>query len=187
MTNLEDSKIIDLFFARSEQAIDMLAKKYGGVCTKIAENILNNRLDVEECLNDAYLGVWNTIPPQRPNPLISYVSKIVRNRAIAKYHANTALKRNSYYDVALDELSECLADISSVEDEVTANELTKILNDFLATLDKDKRVMFVRRYWYADSVTDIAKRFHVSNNYVSVNLLRIRESLKEYLKKEGYI
>lgn len=127
MAKLEDSKIIDLFFARSEQAIDMLAKKYGGICTKIAGNILNNRLDVEECLNDAYLGVWNTIPPQRPNPLISYVCKIVRNRAIARYHANSALKRNSYYDVALDELSECLADISSVEDEVTASELKEDL------------------------------------------------------------
>lgn len=101
----------------------MLSKKYGGVCTKIAGNILNNRLDVEECLNDAYFGIWNTIPPQRPNPLISYVCKIVRNRAIARYHANSALKRNSYYDVALDELSECLADISSVEDDVTASEL----------------------------------------------------------------
>lgn len=101
---MDDSKIIELFYERSEQAIIELSKKYGTVCTKIAFNILNNTQDTEECVNDAYLGTWNTIPPQNPNPLLSYVCRIVQNLAIKKYHTNTAAKRNSIYDVALDEL-----------------------------------------------------------------------------------
>lgn len=135
---LEDSKIIELFFARSEQAIIELSKKYEMICKKIAKNILNNMLDAEECVNDAYLGMWNTIPPQNPNPLLAYVSRIVRNIAIAKYHSNTALKRNSFYDIALDELESCLASSSSVEDELTAKELTIMLNCFLDTLERKK-------------------------------------------------
>ena len=128
---MEDSKIIELFFARSEQAIIELSKKYEMICKKIAKNILNNMLDVEECVNDAYLEMWNTIPPQNPNPLLAYVSRIVRNIAIAKYHSNTAIKRNSFYDIALDELESCLASSSSVEDELTAKELTIILRKYL--------------------------------------------------------
>ena len=184
---MEDSKIIELFFARSEQAIIELSKKYEMICKKIAKNILNNMLDAEECVNDAYLGMWNTIPPQNPNPLLAYVSRIVRNIAIAKYHSNTAIKRNSFYDIALDELESCLASSSSVEDELTAKELTIMLNCFLDTLEREKRVMFVRRYWYADSIPEIAERFHISNNYVAVCLSRIRGELKRYLEKEGAI
>ena len=104
VSSLDDRKIIELFFERSEQAIIELSKKYGSVCSKVAFNILNNTQDTEECVNDAYLGTWNTIPPQNPNPLLSYVCRIVRNLAIKKYHTNTAAKRNSIYDVALDEL-----------------------------------------------------------------------------------
>ena len=107
VSNLEDSKIIGLFYERSEQAITELSQKYGAVCTKVADNILNNKRDAEECVNDAYLGAWNSIPPQNPNPLLSYVCRIVRNLAIKKYHANTAKKRNSIYDVALEELEDC--------------------------------------------------------------------------------
>lgn len=136
---MEDSKIIELFFARSEQAIIELSKKYEMICKKIAKNILNNMLDAEECVNDAYLGMWNTIPPQNPNPLLAYVSRIVRNIAIAKYHSNTAIKRNSFYDIALDELESCLASSSSVEDELTAKELTIMLNCFLDTLELKKK------------------------------------------------
>lgn len=101
MPGLDDSKIIELFYARSEQAIVELSQKYGSVCSKIANNILNNKLDAEECVNDAYLGAWNTIPPQNPNPLLTYISRIVRNLSIKKYHSNTSVKRNSFYDVAL--------------------------------------------------------------------------------------
>ncbi len=119
---MDDRKIIELFFERSEQAIVELSKKYGAVCFKIAFNILNNAQDAEECVNDAYLGAWNTIPPQSPNPLLSYVCRIVRNLAIKKYHKHAAIKRNSIYDMALDELENCFPSSASVEDEFNANE-----------------------------------------------------------------
>lgn len=183
---MDDSKIIDLFYARSEQAIIELSKKYGAVCNKVARNILNNSLDAEECVNDAYLGAWNTIPPQNPKPLLTYICRIVRNLSVMKYHSNTAMKRNSFYDTALDELEECLASPSTVEAEISAKELSEALNRFLDMLDQENRVMFVRRYWYSDSVSDIATSFHMSNNNVSVRLSRTREKLKKFLKKEGY-
>ena len=183
---LDDSKIIELFYARSEQAIMELSNKYGAVCRKVARNILNNDLDAEECVNDAYLGAWNTIPPQRPDPLLTYICRIVRNLSTTKYHANTAVKRNSYYDAVLDELEESLASSSCVEMEISEKELSRAIERFLDTLDQDNRVMFVRRYWYADSIREIAARFRMSNNNVSVRLSRTREKLKKYLKKEGY-
>jgi len=182
---LDDSKIIELFFERSEQAIIELSKKYGSVCNKVAYNILNNRLDAEECVNDAYLAVWNVIPPQRPNPLLSYVCRIVRNLALKKYHANTALKRNSMYDVCLDEIANYFPSSSSVEEEVDAHEIAKMIDKYLETLDQQSRIMFVRRYWHADSIEDIANLFRISKHNVSVRLYRIRKNLKKYLIKEG--
>lgn len=182
---MEDRKIIELFFARSEQAIMELSEKYGSICSKVAFNVLNNTQDAEECVNDAYLGTWNTIPPQNPDPLLTYVCRIVRNLAIKKYHKNTAAKRNSIYDVALDELENCFPSSASVEDALDAMELARIIDGFLATLDEENQMMFVRRYWYSDSISDIAKRFRISNNSVSVRLLRTREKLKAHLKKEG--
>lgn len=183
---LEDSKIIELFFARTEQAIVELSAKYGTVCGRIARNILKNNLDAEECVNDTYLAAWNTIPPQKPDPLRTYIFRIVRNIAITKYHANTSAKRNSYYDVALEELEDCLAASSGVEQEISGKELTRQIDRFLAALDEKDQVMFVRRYWYSDSISDIAERFNMSNNNVSVRLSRIREKLKTNLKKEGF-
>lgn len=183
---LEDSKIIELFFMRVEQAIVELSAKYGMVCNRIARNILKNDLDAEECVNDTFLAAWNSIPPQNPAPLQTYIFRIVRNIAIAKYHTNTSEKRNSYYDVALEELENCLVASVTVEQEISANELSQKIDSFLDTLDKENRIMFVRRYWYADSISDIAKMFQTSNNNVSVRLSRTREKLKKYLKKEGF-
>lgn len=183
---MDDRKIISLFFERSEQAIVELSAKYGAVYRKVAKNILNNTLDAEECVNDAYLGAWNTIPPNHPDQLFSYVCRIVRNLSIAKYHKNTALKRNSVYDTALDELEGCLASEKNVEEELSAKELSGLIDDFLDTLDQQNRVLFVRRYWYSDSIADIAMRMKLSDNNVSVRLSRIRGKLKKYLKKEGY-
>ena len=183
---MDDQKIIMLFFERSEQAIVELSAKYGAVCGMIAQNILNNMLDAEECVNDAYLGAWNTIPPNHPDALLAYVCRIVRNLSIAKYHKNTALKRNSIYDVALDELEACLVSEKNVEEELSAKELSGLLDHFLDTLSQENRVLFMRRYWYADSIGDIAKRMNLRDNNVSVRLLRIRRKLKRYLKKEGY-
>lgn len=183
---LEDSKIIELFFARAEQAIVELSAKYGTVCGRIARNILKNDLDAEECVNDTYLAAWNTIPPQKPNPLRTYIFRIVRNISITRYHANTSVKRNSIYDVALDELESCLAAPNAIEQEISAKELSRQIDHFLATLDEENQIMFVRRYWYSDSISDIAERFQTSDNNVSVRLSRIREKLKSHLKKEGF-
>lgn len=183
--NVEDNKIVELFYARSEQAIMELEKKYGAVCGKVARNILNNFLDAEECVNDAYLGAWNTIPPQNPNPLLTYICRIVRNLSIKKYHANSAFKRNSFYDVALDELEECIASAETVESNFSSKELTQLLDSFLDTLEQETRAIFVCRYWSADSIPEIAKRFHLKDNTVSVRLSRTRDKLREYLKKEG--
>ena len=184
---MDDSKIIALFFARSEQAIGELSAKYGKLCNHIALNILGNPEDAEECVNDAYLGAWNTIPPQKPNPLQAYICKIVRNIAVTKYHANTAKKRNSYYDVALEELENCLSSPDTPESTLRAKELSHLLDRFLSGLDTRSRVMFVRRYWYSDSVTAIAEILHTRPNSVSVQLSRIRTKLRKFLIQEGYI
>ncbi len=182
---MDDKKIIELFYERSEQAITELSKKYGLLCEKIADNILNNHLDAEECVNDAYLAVWNTIPPQNPDSLVSYVCRIVRNQAIKKYHENTALKRNSIYDTSLDELEEVLPSSASVEGELEAKEVSAMIDRFLETLDKQSRTMFIRRYWYSDSIEEIALSFKTSKHYISVRLSRIRKALKKHLVKEG--
>lgn len=183
---MDDNNIIALFFARSENAIAELASKYGKLCAKIANNILGNPQDAEECVNDAYLGAWNTIPPQRPNPLQAYICKITRNIAITKYHSNTAQKRNSQYDVALEELAYCLESADTADSRLRVNELTHLLNRFLAMQDANTRVMFVRRYWYADSVAEIAAAFHMKPNTVSVQLARTRNKLRKFLLKEGF-
>ena len=183
--NLNDSKIIDLFYARSERAIMELSAKYGNICNKIAKNILNNILDAEECVNDAYLGAWNTIPPQNPNPLLTYICRIVRNLSIKKYHANTSVKRNSFYDAALDELEECISSPESIDAEISAKELTRMIDNFLDTLDAESRILFVRRYWYSYSISELAEQFDLKSNTVSVRLSRIRDKLRNYLKKEG--
>ncbi len=178
--------IVELFYARDEQAIAALSEKYGSVCKQLANNIVKNVADAEECVNDAYLAAWNTIPPEKPDPLRTYLFRIVRNIATAKYHANTSAKRNHYYDMALEELEHSLADVRTVEEALSETELSNLLDRFLDTLERESRVMFVRRYWYSDSIPQIAERFRMSENNVSVRLLRIRNKLKKYLKKEGF-
>ncbi len=180
---MDDEKIIDLFFDRSEQAIRELDTKYGKLCHKISYNILNNREDAEECVNDAYLGIWNAIPPKRPDPLMTFLCRIVRNLSIARYHANTAMKRNSTYDIALSELEDCLASSSSAEAEFEENELSRIIDSFLETLSQENRVIFMRRYWFSDTYEEIAKRVGLTEKNVSVRLTRIRKQLKGYLKE----
>ena len=184
---MTDTEIINLFFERSEQAIDELAKKHGSAVARVARNILGNEQDTEECVNDTYLGAWNAIPPHRPSPLRTFVCKIARNLATMKYHANTAKKRNSQYDLALDELEDYLADKSGVEEAYEAKELAKAINGFMATLKYSDRFIFTRRYWYSDPVQDIAKMAHSTTNSVTVRLFRIREKLRHYLEKEGLL
>lgn len=184
---MTDTEIINLFFERSEQAIEELAKKHGSAVARVARNILGNSQDTEECVNDTYLGTWNAIPPHKPSPLRTFVCKIARNLATKKYHSNTADKRNSQYDLALDELEEYLSDSDSVEKAYEAQELKEAINGFLATLSYSDRFIFMRRYWYSDPVQDIAKMAHSTNNSVAVRLFRIREKLRLYLEKEGLL
>ena len=184
---MTDTEIISLFFERSEQAITELDKKHGCAVARVARNILGNAQDTEECVNDTYLGTWNAIPPHRPSPLRTFVCRIARNLATKKYHANTAMIRNSQYDLALDDLEEILADSNSVEEAYEAKELSAAINGFLATLNPSDRFLFMRRYWYSDPVKDIAKMAHSTTNSVTVRLFRIREKLRLYLEKEGLL
>jgi RNA polymerase sigma-70 factor (ECF subfamily) len=182
---VEDERIIELFFERSEQAIGELSRKYGRLCLKVSENILGNAEDAEECVNDAYLALWNRIPPERPDPLASYLIRIVRNLSVKRYHANTAAKRNSHYDVALSELEECFPSGRSVEEEIEARETAGIIDGFLGSLNEPDRVLFVRRYYHGDSIEDLAKLFSTTKHNVSVRLSRIRKKLKQILLREG--
>lgn len=178
---IDDEKIIDLFFARSEQGIRELDIKYGTICHNLSYNIVNNRQDAEECVNDAYLGAWKAIPPVRPNPLLSYIVKIVRNISLKIYWRKEAAKRNGHYTIALEEIEACTADRETVEDEIEARELARIIGGFLDTLTLENRVIFMRRYWFADSYKDIAEFVGISEKNISVRLTRIREKLKQYL------
>ncbi len=178
---IDDEKIIELFFERSEQGIRELDIKYGKVCHTLSYHIVGNRQDAEECVNDAYLSAWNAIPPARPDPLLSYLVKIVRNISLKIYWRKKAAKRSSHYTIALEEIEECIADKKSVEDEIEARQLARIIEDFLDTLSLENRVIFMRRYWFSDSYKEIARFVGLSEKNISVRLTRIREKMKQYL------
>lgn len=182
---MEDNLIIELFLKRSENAIRELSLKYEKMCRQIANKFLHNEQDAEECINDVYLAVWNTIPPQKPDSLGAYICRIVKNVALKKYRTNTAQKRNHYYDVILEEVDDFLSVKENVESEVLAKELINRMNIFLGQLKEKDRVMFVQRYWFYYSNEEIAENMGVSKNYVTVHLHRTRENLRDYLKKEG--
>ena len=187
MTQLEDRAIIALFLERSEQAIAELERKYGAAVRKTASNILSSRQDVEECANDTWLGVWNSIPPQNPDSLVAYVCKIARNLALWRYHSNTAQKRNSRYDLVLDEMAECIPAAFDVETDYEEKELSAAIVRFLDTLSYEDRFCFVRRYWYGDALSEIAAMTGFSSHRISVRLFRVREKLRRTLKKEGLL
>lgn len=178
---IEDEGIIELFFRRDQQAIRELDRKYGKICHKLSCRIVNSRRDAEECVNDAYLAAWNAIPPARPDPLLSYIVKIVRNISINRYWKTEAAKRSSACTIAMQEMEGCIADPKTVEDELEAGELARIIEGFLDTLSAKERVIFMRRYAYLDSYADIAKRMGLSEKNVSVRLTQIRRKLKQYL------
>lgn len=181
---MDDNAIIELFFARSEQAIRELDSQYGRTCHKLSYNILNSRQDAEECVNDAYLGAWNVIPPTRPSPLLAFVCKIVRNLSLMRYHADRAAKRGGgSYTAALEELKDCLASPRTVEGDLEEQELVHVIEEFLETLSAENRVIFMRRYWFSDSCGEIAARTGLSEKNVSVRLTRIRKQLRYYLEE----
>ena len=182
---MDDEAILSLFYARAEQAITELERSHGSAVRSVAAHILNDRRDVQECENDTYLAAWNTIPPQRPHPLVTYVCRIARNLAIKIYHANTARKRNSAYDLALDELESSVPALDNVENELEARALGEAISAFLDGCGSEDRFLFVRRYWFADPVPELAARAGRSTHWVSVRLFRLRERLQAYLEREG--
>ncbi len=184
---MKDSEIIDLFNERSEKAISAVAEKYGKLSLRIAENILKNKEDAEECVNDAFLALWNKIPPENPSPLSSYLLRVVRNISLKRYHKNVAKKRNSFYDIALEELENVFFTDIDAENELMAKDIADEINKFLDNLPKNDRIMFVRRYFYGDGIKEIASLSEVSPHYVTVRLSRIREKLKNQLIKEELI
>ena len=184
---MQDHEIIALFFERSEQAITELMRKYGAAIKNVASNILKDAQDAEEAVSDTYLTVWSRIPPEKPKYLGAYSCRIARNLSLKRFYANTAEKRNSYYDVALDELEETIPALSTVESAYDAKELTGYLNQFLKNLSKEDRYLFMRRYWYGDKISDIAENLNVTPRKASVRLFRLRQKFQTYLKKEGMI
>jgi RNA polymerase sigma-70 factor (ECF subfamily) len=182
---MEDKRIVDLYWMRSESAISETDKKYGKYCRYIAERILESEEDAREVQNDTYLQVWNTVPPERPNSLRAYLGAICRNLSLNRYEASHAQKRGGEVSLALDELSECIADRKEQND---VNErLCELLDSFLATLPKRTRRVFLRRYWYASSISEIARDYGMSENNVTVLLHRTRKTLAQLLQKEGFL
>lgn len=183
---MEDEKIISLYKERSESAISETDKKYGARCRTTAYNILQNREDSEECANDTYMKLWNAIPPQEPSPLAAFIYRIVRNLALDRVKAALRKRRaqNNYTDV-YEELSDCIPSPENVERTVEGKELTELIDRFLDTLGREKKVMFLMRYWNFSTSADIAKRLCLSESKVRVTLMRTREKLREYLEKEG--
>lgn len=184
---MEDSEIVALFWKRDETAINAAARKYGSYCAAIAANILHNPQDVEECLNDAYFGAWNSIPPNRPRSLCAFLGRITRNTALDKYKLLHAEKRGSgETELLLDEIGEMLSDTRSVEQQAEHRELIAAINAFLAKTPEQKRKMFISRYFLCKSVPEIAKYYGISESNVSVTLNRVRKKLKEHLEKRGF-
>ena len=183
---MEDQLIIDLFFQRSEQAIEETDKKYGGYCYSIAYNILTNREDSEESVSDTYLAAWNTIPPRRPNFLNAFLGKLTRHISIDRWRKRSAKKRGGgEMPLVLEELQECVANGENLEERYEQKELVRQVRKFVASLSDTERRVFVCRYWYLDSTAEIAKRFGFSENKVSSILHRTRGKLEKYLIREG--
>lgn len=180
---MNDNEIIELFFARSESAITETQAKYGAYCRYIAHNILFDNQDAEECENDTYLKAWNSIPPHRPSSLSAFLGRITRNLALNKLKARNTQKRGQgECEMSLDELSEIIGteDISIEE-----NQLSAVIDRFLEELPKEKRLVFVGRYWYFDSIKTIASKTGFSEGKIKMMLKRVKNELKEFLEEEG--
>jgi RNA polymerase sigma factor (sigma-70 family) len=184
--NVDDEMIVNLYWERSESAISETSKKYGAYCRTIAYNILADCLDAQECENDTYAAAWNTIPPTRPKILKSFLGRLTRNIALDRYDYNKAQKRNNEFDVLLSELGDCIA-TQDTEPKYETGYIAKHISDFLRGIDTKNRLVFIRRYWYSDSINDISVRFGMSVSKTKSVLFRTRKKLKAYLEKEGVI
>lgn len=184
---MDDKEIVELYWQRNEQAIKETADKYGAYCRKISLNILSDLSDSEENVNDAYMQAWLSIPPHKPDSLMAFLGKLIRNLALNRYKAMYAKKRLwNQFAISLDELSDCTPSNIMVEQKAEIAELGKSINSFLYSQKEDIRNVFICRYFYCDSVEEISDRFGYSQSKIKSMLMRARIRLKSYLKKEGY-
>lgn len=182
---MDDQTLIDLYWARDEKAIGETSSKYGKLCRYIANNILKNAEDCEECLNGTYFAVWNAIPVQRPNRFSVFISRITRNLALKKWEYLSAAKRNPSAIISLDELGDCVSGTFSVENEIEGKHIENTINSFLWKQGYEKRNIFIRRYWYFDSIEFICERTGFSQSKVKSILYEMRIKLRKYLESEG--
>lgn len=181
---MDDDLIIELYWNHSEDAIKETVKKYGKLCQYVASNILKDKSDIEECVNDTLFALWNAIPPAKPEKFSSFLCRITRNLALKKYQYIHAKKRNPKVLISLNELEEYTPDIKlELYDDI---QISQCINDFLYSIDLDSRNVFIRRYWYFDSIHDIMKHYNMSKSKVESMLFRTRNKLREYLMKEGF-
>lgn len=183
---MDDLQIIELYFSRDEQAISETDQKYGKLCRSIVNNILHNPEDTEECVNDTYLGAWNSIPPARPVKLSAFLCRIARNLSLKRLEYNKAIKRYPEVYVSYSELENVIAD-DEIDPFITDEHLGKIISRFLRAEKEEARNVFLRRYWFFDSVSVIATKYGFSESKVKNMLYHSRNRLREYLRKEGVI
>ncbi len=185
---MDDSAIVDLFLSRDESAVSHTAEKYGSKLRQIAYRILDNTSSAEECENDTYFEAWNRIPPHEPRTyLFAFLGRITRHLAIDECRRNASQKRQALFCELTAEMEECVSDGSSVENELEAKELSRVINAFLNATPENQRCVFVRRYWFFDTIPEICKRNGYSQSKVKSMLFRMRKGLRECLKKEGYV
>ncbi len=182
---MEDSQIIELLFARQESALHEVSHKYSRFYKQIVRGILFDEADAEECEDDILLAIWNSIPPNRPDCLSAYIAKLARRIGIDRLRYKTRKKRDAGYTVTLSELEGCLPDTESARDAEEAETIRSVLSDFIRGLEAETQILFIRRYIYFESVSELAARFSMSENHVSVKLYRARAALRKRLQKEG--
>ena len=185
---MDDTQIVELYWARKESAIEETEAKYGSYCRSIAGNILQNQDDAEECVNDTWLDAWNSMPPHRPSVLSTFLGKLTRRISIDKWRRLTAKKRgDGQLPLVLSELEDCISDGKSIEEETERKLLAEVIAAFVKSLPETEQKVFLCRYWYMDSVSAIATRFRFSESKVKSMLFRTREKLRVRLEKEGLV
>ena len=182
---MDDKLIVELYWERKEEAIRETAAKYGRLCSHIAQNILSCPEDSEECVNDTYFAVWNAIPSKRPNIFSAFISRVTRNLALKKYEYLSAEKRGASVTASLDELGDCVSGTDSVESEFEKKRIESAIDAFLWQQGEEKRMVFIRRYWYFDPISTICQSTGFSQSKVKSMLYEMRQKLRAHLEKEG--
>ena len=182
---MDDQAIIALYWSRDQQALGESQRKYGPLCLRLSENILASREDAEECVSDTWLRAWDTMPPQRPDSLRAYLSRICRNLSLDRWRARRAQKRGEGMEVLLEELEDCVPAVPSAEAAAESREITRCIDRWLETLEPEDRTAFLRRYWYGQQVKELAKQEGRPPQKMTQRLYRLRQSLRQALEDEG--